>query len=610
MIEQFDFPLAAHLLWIIPLYTLGVYWGQRKTQNRLQAFAQAPALARLWSAPKTVRRLLRSVLLALALGLLSLALAGPRWGTKYEVVHNRGRDVLVLLDCSRSMLAQDVRPNRLERAKTDLRDLVAQLRGHRIGLVAFAGRAELVCPLTTDYGFFNTVLSEITVQTLSRGGTAIGDAVRKALELFEHAGGEGGFRDMILITDGGDQDSYPLEAAAAANKLDVKIYVIGIGDEKEGARIPVKNDRGQTLFLTHEGREIWTKLDVDVLRRMALSTQGSYLNLGTKTGNIGDFYRQTIARGERRAMESKVRETKILRFQWFLLPAILLLAVEIFLAARAPAFVLIFLGALFLGRTPALAQSVPSLVHEGNRLMESKKFEAADNVYSRAEERSPNNPVIAYDRGLASLGQGNYDKSKSYFQKALIQGGKNIEAATKYNLGVTEFASARSALESGQNPEAQSHALKFLKNAREYFKDSFRLDPENQDAKINYELSSRLAQALKEQNQPPPQNQQNKEDQEDQEQREEQESKNSQDSSEQNPQEDPQPDNKASEEPGQEKSENQDSESKQQEPERAPGEISPEDLERLLRAAEEKEKNRRQEKAQSASGRIPVERDW
>ena len=171
---------------------------------------------------------------ALVAGLV--ALAGPKFGTQYEEVVPRGSDLYVLMDVSRSMLAEDVPPSRLGRAKADVAALVNRLDGERIGLIAFAGQAVVKCPLTVDYDAFRRSLDELDPASAPRGGTAIGDAIRKALEVF-HAKTE---RDqaILLISDGDDQQSYPLEAAAVAAERHVTIFTVGLGDATQGARIP------------------------------------------------------------------------------------------------------------------------------------------------------------------------------------------------------------------------------------------------------------------------------------------------------------------------------------------------------------------------------------
>ena len=184
----------------------------------------ADSWTRFW-----VKLLLRET--AIVAGLV--ALAGPRFGTQYEEVIPRGSDLYVLIDVSRSMLAEDVPPSRLGRAKADVAALVNRLDGERVGLIAFAGQAVVKCPLTVDYDAFRRSLDELDPKSAPRGGTAIGDAIRKALEVFKPRSERD--QAILLITDGDDQQSYPLEAAAVAAERHVTIFTVGLGDADHGA---------------------------------------------------------------------------------------------------------------------------------------------------------------------------------------------------------------------------------------------------------------------------------------------------------------------------------------------------------------------------------------
>ena len=205
-----------------------------------------------------------------------IALGGPQFGTQYEEVVPRGSDLYVLIDVSRSMLAEDVPPSRLGRAKADVAALVNRLEGERVGLIAFAGQAVVKCPLTVDYDTFRRSLDELDPDSAPRGGTAIGDAIRKALEVF-HARTE---RDqaILLITDGDDQQSYPLEAAAIAAERHVTIFTVGLGDADSGRRIPQK--AASKSYVEYQGQQVWSKLDGALLKDIALKTSGVYVPVG------------------------------------------------------------------------------------------------------------------------------------------------------------------------------------------------------------------------------------------------------------------------------------------------------------------------------------------
>ena len=325
-----------HLLWLLPgLLALWAYAGWRRLQA-LERFAANPLLGQLNQRLNPRRRLWKQGFYFVATAAIIIALARPAWNPQPQNVHREGRDVVFVVDVSRSMLAEDLAPNRLERAKLAIRDCLEGLNGDRVGLIAFAGSSVVKCPLTLDYGFFRLMLEEIGPNDISRGGTLIGDALRKALvEVFDEQERE--FRDIILITDGDDQESFPVEAAEQVGEAGIRIIAIGLGDETQGQRIPITDENGRKTFLTYQGEEVWTKLDADTLRQMAAATpDGKYLNVATGTFDLKTIYAEFVASARKKALE----DTRILiyeeKFQVFLGLGFLLLCLEALLGERRP----------------------------------------------------------------------------------------------------------------------------------------------------------------------------------------------------------------------------------------------------------------------------------
>ena len=254
------------------------------------------------------------------------SLAGPRFGTQYEEVVPRGSDLYVLIDVSRSMLAEDVPPSRLGRAKADVAALVNRLDGERVGLIAFAGQAVVKCPLTVDYDAFRRSLEELDPAAHSRGGTAIGDAIRKALEVF-NAKTE---RDqaILLITDGDDQQSYPLEAASVAAERHVTIFTVGLGDATQGARIP--QGAAAKSYLEYQGQQVWSKLDGTLLKEIALKTSGVYVPVGTRAYDLGELYTNYLHGRRGSDTESRTRIRRSDQYQIFLALSLLALLADLF----------------------------------------------------------------------------------------------------------------------------------------------------------------------------------------------------------------------------------------------------------------------------------------
>jgi Ca-activated chloride channel family protein len=319
----------AYLLWLLPaLLALYIYGFARKRQA-LGVFMDLLLTPRLVPNLSRVRPWLKALCLIGAVGCLVLALMQPQWGQEWQEVQRQGRDLMILLDVSRSMLAEDVVPSRLARAKSDIKDLVQVLQsegGHRLGLIVFAGQASLQCPLTFDYGFFLQQLNQVGPHTVTRGGTLIGDAIRKALSAFGTLANN--YKDIILITDGEDHDSFPLEAAKAAAAQQVSIYTIGVGDAIIGTRVPVQDMAGHRTYIEYQGQEVRSRMQADLLLDIARLTGGAYVPAGTRAIELDRIYTDKIAPKARRQTAITKRERFIHRYQWFVLTGLLLIGVD------------------------------------------------------------------------------------------------------------------------------------------------------------------------------------------------------------------------------------------------------------------------------------------
>ncbi len=278
----------------------------------------------------------RALVLALVFIAGAVALARPQWGEREEHVHRTGRDVVFVLDVSRSMLAEDLAPNRLERAKLWISDVIDTLDGDRVGLVAFAGGAILRVPLTHDYGYFRLSLDTLTPESVQLGGTMVGDGVRRAMRdvflIDEDADNEveARLRDIVLITDGEDQGSFPVEAAAAAGRAGVRLIAIGIGSEG-GVPIPITGPGGATEFVTDSaGKRVISSLDARTLRDMAAATpEGRYLGVGTGNVKLDEVYQRFVRSAEQQEQESARIVAYEERYQLAALVVLALLLVEI-----------------------------------------------------------------------------------------------------------------------------------------------------------------------------------------------------------------------------------------------------------------------------------------
>jgi Ca-activated chloride channel family protein len=323
-----------YLLWLVPVVVFLYAWASYRRKQALRAFVEEDLLERIGLSSSGTGRTSKAVLVTLAIAFVAFAATRPAWNPKPQTIERRGRDIMVILDVSKSMLAEDLVPSRLERSKLAIKDMVDRLQGDRVGLIVFAGNAALKVPLTLDYGFFSLVHVDVDVNAVSRGGTKIGDALRKAMdEGFDTQ--EKKYKDVILITDGEDHDSFPVEAAEEAGEKGIRIIAIGIGDEGQGRRIPITDQQGNRAFMTYNGQEVWSRLDANTLRKMANATPGGkYLNVATGAIDLGDVYLKLVASEEKRDLEAKTMTLYEEKFQIFLGVALALLAAEMVVGER------------------------------------------------------------------------------------------------------------------------------------------------------------------------------------------------------------------------------------------------------------------------------------
>jgi Ca-activated chloride channel family protein len=327
---------ALWLLFVIPAVLVPVYaWCFWKKATALKVLASMEMLKQINIAVSLKRQIIKAVLLICAFTTIVIAITEPRWNPKPLQIKSQGRDVVILLDTSRSMLAEDIKPSRLERAKIAIGDLLDKLGGDRIAIVTFAGNSAVKCPLTQDYAFVRMALADISTESDSKGGTDIGDAIRKVTEeVFDKQSRE--YKDLVLITDGEDHDSFPVEAAQKAAAQGIRIIAIGLGNETEGSRIPITGPDGRTTFLKYKGQEVWSKLDADTLRKVAAATNGGrYIGIepGT-TLDLGEIYQELVASAQKRQLETTTMITYDERFQIFLVAGILLLVCEVLISER------------------------------------------------------------------------------------------------------------------------------------------------------------------------------------------------------------------------------------------------------------------------------------
>jgi Ca-activated chloride channel family protein len=326
---RFSHPHLVYLFLMIPALAGIIYMGARWKESALCRFADEKILPRLVIGVSRTRSRIKYGLFLAAVFFLILALIGPRWGFHWEDIKRRGVDLVIVLDTSDSMLSQDVKPNRLERARREIYDLVKMVHGDRLGLVVFSGSAFIQCPLTLDYGAFLMLLDYIDTTVVPQKGTNIGEALRKAVSAFDDLARSS--KAIILISDGGNLQGDPLAAANLAKQKGIKIYSIGIGRVDEESPIPL----GSGGFKYSDGKMVTTKLQDKVLEQIALATGGAYVRSVTGDLDLEKIYYEEINKKlEKRELQGTRVKRWEERFQWPLTVAVALLAIELLMAER------------------------------------------------------------------------------------------------------------------------------------------------------------------------------------------------------------------------------------------------------------------------------------
>jgi Ca-activated chloride channel homolog len=490
-----------NLLWIALAATLGLtaffWWAWRKRQRLIGQFVRSRLLANLTLGISSARQKARLVLVVGAVAMVLLALARPQWGFDWEEVHQRGLDIMVAIDTSRSMLAPDIPPNRLARAKLAALDLKRLARVDRVGLVAFAGSAFLQCPLSFDDEAFRQSVNALDVNIIPVGGSAVAEAIETARAAFKE---KENYKILLLFSDGEDNDGRAVEAAERAAKDGMRIFTIGVGTAN-GELLSISDGKGRIDYVRDEhGNVIKSRLDEDLLRKVAHASQGQYLPLaGADT--VKTLYENALAPLPK--TEHTARRVKRFheRYQWLLAAAIVLLCVEMLLperkrirrpaAAVSSATVAKAATLLLLASLPCQAfGSAASALKQ----YQSGKYKSALRQYQDLLRERPNEPKLHYNAGAAAFQAQDYEKAIKHFGSALSAQDLPLQQRALYNMGNAHYRSGEAASDPQEKMTQWQEALKSYDNAQ-------RLDPKDADAKYNYELVKKKLEELKQQQQ-------------------------------------------------------------------------------------------------------------
>ncbi len=329
---RFAEPMFLWGLLTLPLFALLFVYAFHRRKKLAARFVSLSMLPKLSTSVSPWRRLAKVTILLFAIAFLFVALARPQWGRKMEHIERRGLDLVLLQDISLSMLAEDIKPNRLTRSRHEISAFLESLSGDRVGLVAFSGEAQVMVPLTLDYGTVQMMLKELTPGWLMPG-TNLEKAIRKGMDLYRNSGSGGQYSVMILMSDGEELEAAAVNAAKEAAEMGIRIYTIGIGS-REGVPIPVPSKNGEVAYKKDlQGNIVTTRLEDGTLQEIASVTGGLYFY-----ASPGEFQLQKvlteIASLEKKEQASDRMENYQDRYQIFLGLAALLFLIEALVSER------------------------------------------------------------------------------------------------------------------------------------------------------------------------------------------------------------------------------------------------------------------------------------
>lgn len=320
------------LFWLVPMLTVFFWYVFRQKAKAIERFGSPELMEKLTETTSKKRQRLKAALLILGSAVIIAGISRPQIGTRLEEVTREGQDIIVAIDVSKSMLAEDISPSRLEKAKHEIAGIIDKLQGDRIGIIAFAGEAFVQCPLTLDYGAAKLLLSVVNPDLIPLPGTNLSQAIAKAIETFERQ--ERKYKVLIIITDGEDHAGEIEQYTEAAAREGIVIYTVGIGTP-EGVPIPEFDKAGNRIgyIKDSEGQTVVTKLDELTLQKIAFATNGKYFNATPEESELDIIYEE-ISSGEKKEIGSMQFTQFEDRFQYFLGIFVLILVAESLVSER------------------------------------------------------------------------------------------------------------------------------------------------------------------------------------------------------------------------------------------------------------------------------------
>ena len=506
------------MLWLLAAVVLPLiaffWWAWRKRQELIAQFISSRLLSQLKVGVSATRQKARMAMIVIAFVFLIFALARPQWGVIEEEAFQRGLDIIVAIDTSNSMLAGDIEPSRLARAKLAALDLVRKAKTDRMGLIAFAGTAFLECPLTLDDAAFSQSVSALDTHTISEGGTAIAEAIDEARRAFKTESGN--HKVLVLFTDGEDQDSEAVASAEKAADEGLIIFTVGIGTP-EGERLRIRDERGQLSYLRDDqGQVVVSHLNEKLLNQIAQATKGFYLPL-RGAGTMDTLYERGLAPLPKAENSARYFQRRQEHFHWPLAIAMALLIVEMFFPdrkrRRSRAALTASTGATALAETVALALllALPLAAHAGSpggalREYNQGDFQGALKDYDQLLEKKKDDPRLNFNAGAAAYQTQKMDEAVKQFQAAVGSPDLQLQQRAYYNLGNSFYRLGQNLDDNTKKQEAWENALKQYTNA-------VSLNTNDADAEFNLDYVRKQLEELKKQQDQKQSDKQNQQDQ-------------------------------------------------------------------------------------------------
>jgi len=471
-------PHYLSLLLLIPLFIIGTIIYMMRKKKTLSKFADDHIIPRITDTLNKKLQVSKYILLILAFAFLVISLARPKWGEKLQIYKGKGIDVVIALDASKSMLAQDVKPDRLTRAKTEIISLLDNLTTDRVGITAFAGECYIMCPLTTDIEAAKLFLNVISPEVIPKPGTDLEKAISVSSSLFNPD--EETHKALILFTDGDNLVGDPMSAVEKIKDQGVRLFTIGVGTI-EGSPVPEIDEQGNfsSYKKDKDDKIVMSRLAERLLIILAKATDGRYFRtegvyIDRLVGELDKIKKKEIGGGEYVEYEE--------RYQYFLTIAFIFLFLSIFLTDRRGRwFERLFLLFLFSCGLNFAYADVGTNMRKGNHLCRKGKYEDALQQYQKALVQEPDNPKIHYNMARALYKTEKYDEAISEFELGLLMKDKKFKANSFYNIGNCQFRKGQ------------------LDAAINAYKTALLLNPDDMEAKQNLEFCIKLKESLKNQ---------------------------------------------------------------------------------------------------------------